>query len=206
MKNKILAALKAKFVGVSEPILNRIATKMAKTVTTDEEVTSSVEGVTLQFVMDSNADFRANEASESAVSTYEKKHGLKDGLKADGGKPKNKEPKDGDDGSNQFEAFEKRLKDLETENTTLKNEKVTIERGASIRAKQAELKIPDWRMVGVVVPDGADMTTFLTGIKQDLINNNLMPEDAGEMTSSSENAQKEAAVSFLDEIEVKDKS
>ena len=35
MKQQILTALKAKFVGVSDAILDRVATKLAQTVTTE---------------------------------------------------------------------------------------------------------------------------------------------------------------------------
>lgn len=79
MKKKILEALKAKFEGVSETILDRIATKLAKTATTDEQVTTAVEGVTLQQVVESYGDSRATEAQQTAVRNYEAKYNLKDG-------------------------------------------------------------------------------------------------------------------------------
>ena len=87
MKNLILNALKAKFVGVSENILNRMAEKLAKTVTKEDDVAAAVEAVTFQQVIDSESDRRATDATQSAVTNYEKKHGLKDGQKVDGGKP-----------------------------------------------------------------------------------------------------------------------
>ena len=77
----ILNALKAKFQGVSDAVLSRIANKLAKTVTSQEQVTTSVEGVTLQQVIDSYADHRATEAQQTAVQNYESKYGLKDGEK-----------------------------------------------------------------------------------------------------------------------------
>lgn len=102
MKKEILEALKAKFPGVSDAVLNRIADKLAKTAKTQEDVTTEVEAVTIQQVIDSYGDSRATEAQQTAVTNYEKKHGLKDGVKAedggDGKKPK--EPKKGDDEGN----------------------------------------------------------------------------------------------------------
>lgn len=91
MKKKILEALKAKFEGVSEAILDRIAAKLAKTATTDEQVTTAVEGVTLQQVIESYGDSRATEAQQTAVRNYEAKHGIKDGKpeKPAGGEPDN---------------------------------------------------------------------------------------------------------------------
>lgn len=85
MKKELLDALKAKFVGVSENVLNRVAEKLAKTVTTAEQVASAVEGVTVQQVLDSYGDSRATEAQQTAVKNYESKYGLKDGVKAEGG-------------------------------------------------------------------------------------------------------------------------
>lgn len=89
MKKKILEALKAKFEGVSETILDRIATKLAKTVSTEDQVATAVEGVTLQQLIESYADSRATEAQQTAVRNYEAKYNLKDGKpeKIDGGEP-----------------------------------------------------------------------------------------------------------------------
>lgn len=81
MKKAILDALKAKFEGVSDNILDRIATKMAKTVTTEEQVKEAVENYTLQQVIDGYADSRASEAQQTAVKNYELKYHLKDGNK-----------------------------------------------------------------------------------------------------------------------------
>lgn len=85
MKKEILEALTTKFPGVSASILDRIATKLAKTVTTAEQVKTAVEGVTIQQVIESYGDSRATEASntarENAVKDYESRYGLKDGVK-----------------------------------------------------------------------------------------------------------------------------
>lgn len=85
MKKEILEALTTKFPGVSVSILDRIATKLAKTATTAEQVKTAVEGVTIQQVIESYGDSRATEASETArknaVQEYESRYGLKDGVK-----------------------------------------------------------------------------------------------------------------------------
>lgn len=85
MKQKLFDALKAKFQGVNANVLNRIAEKLAKTVTTDEQVTTAVAGVTQEFIeiIESYGDSRATEAQQTAVHTYETKYGLKDGQKID---------------------------------------------------------------------------------------------------------------------------
>lgn len=85
MRQRLLEALKAKFPGVNATVLSRIADKFAKTVTTEEQVTTTVEGVTQEFIdiIESYGDSRATEAQQTAVHNYETKHGLKDGKKID---------------------------------------------------------------------------------------------------------------------------
>lgn len=85
MKEKILAALKAKFQGVNADILDRIATMLAKTVTTEDKVTAAVEGVTKDYidVIEAYGDSRATNTQKTAVLNYERKYGLKDGEKVE---------------------------------------------------------------------------------------------------------------------------
>lgn len=79
MKTKILEALKAKFPGVADAILERVAAKLAKTATTEEQAQTAVEAATFQQVLESYGDSRATDATKTAVLNYEKNHGLKDG-------------------------------------------------------------------------------------------------------------------------------
>ena len=58
-------------------MINRIAATAAKTVKSEEEATTYVEELTLQKVIDSYSDSRTTEA----LTSYEKKHGLRDGKK-----------------------------------------------------------------------------------------------------------------------------
>ena len=81
MKQLILNALKTKYQGVSESILDRIAEKLAKTVTSADQVQTAVDGVAFQQVLESYGDSRATQAQQTAVHNYEQKYGLKDGVK-----------------------------------------------------------------------------------------------------------------------------
>lgn len=74
-----LAALKTKFVGVPDAVLERIAKKKGETLTSEEGVNSAIEGISLQNIFEYYGDSRATEATQSAVLNYEKKHGIKDG-------------------------------------------------------------------------------------------------------------------------------
>lgn len=92
MYKEILEQLKTKFAGVSEQILDRIAKKLAETVTKSEDVKTAVDGITFQKVLESYGDSRATDATKTAVLNYEKKHGLKDGVKVETEQPVVAEP------------------------------------------------------------------------------------------------------------------
>ena len=53
MKIKLLEALQTKFNGVDAQLLEGVAEKLAKTITTDEEVATAIEGVTFQQILES---------------------------------------------------------------------------------------------------------------------------------------------------------
>jgi len=92
MKNKILEGLKSKYPDVSTSILSRIADKLAKTVTKEEDVETAVEGVSIQSLIEAETDRRTNDVVHTAVANYEKKHGLKDGKPVSGGGQEEHEP------------------------------------------------------------------------------------------------------------------
>lgn len=79
MKKKIIDALKLKFEGVSDSILERMAEKLAKTVTAEDGVQPAVDAVTFQQLLEQYGDSRASEASATAVKNYEAKYKIKDG-------------------------------------------------------------------------------------------------------------------------------
>lgn len=136
--NALLAALKAKFEGVSDAVLDRvIKSKFGKTVTTTEQVETAVAGVTWQSIIDSYGDSRATEAQVTAVSNYEKKHGLKDGVKIGGGEQTVQQPpkteQDGD-----MPAWAKALVDsnkaLTNKINALEGDRITASRKAKLSA------------------------------------------------------------------------
>lgn len=131
MRKRILDALKAKFQGVSDAILGRVADKLAKTVTKEEDVQTAVDGVDFQHVLESYGDSRATEAGQSAVINYEKKHGIKDGKKLEdeseeGQQAKKKAPEGGEENVPEWaktlidsnKALTERLNQMETDRTT----------------------------------------------------------------------------------------
>lgn len=79
LRKFILDALRKKFEGVDEKVLNRIARNAVKTAKSEDEATQFVEDLTIQQVIDGYTDSRVTES----ISTYEKKYGLKDGKPVD---------------------------------------------------------------------------------------------------------------------------
>jgi hypothetical protein len=139
MKQLILNALKAKYEGVSENILNRIADKLAKTVTKEDDVQAAVDAVTFQQVIDGEADRRATEATQNAVTNYEKKHSIREGkpVTTGGGQGTQTEPDKKDD-SNETPAWAKAIiesnKALGDKLAALEGEKVTTSRKQKLDA------------------------------------------------------------------------
>lgn len=186
MKKEILETLKTKYNGVGDTILSRIAEKLAKTVTTQEEVATAVEGVTFQQVLENYGDSRATEAQQTAVSNYEKKHGLKDGVKKENGvgneppKPEEKKPEDKGkkEGSsdevpawaqtliNTNLALEKRLANIEVEKTvnTRKSTLLGILKDAPDKIKQRYEK--DFTRMNFA--DEEDFNTWIGEITPDI--------------------------------------
>ena len=122
MKQLILNALKTKYQGVSESILDRIAEKLAKTVTSADQVQTAVDGVTFQQVLESYGDSRATQAQQTAVHNYEQKYGLKDGVKLEtqqqqqqNGGQKTTVQQNGGAGANEIPAWAKAI--IDTNNT-----------------------------------------------------------------------------------------
>ena len=88
METKIFDALSEKYSGVKEPILRRVAAKLAKTVTSEDDITTAVDGA-FTDVLEAYGDQRATDAQKTAVANYERKHNLKDGKAINGGEPDN---------------------------------------------------------------------------------------------------------------------
>lgn len=163
MKTKLVEGLKAKFPGIQDSIINRIADKLAKTVTTEDQVETAIEGTTIQQVIDSYADSRATEATATAVINYEKKHNIKDG-KPIAAEPPKAEPPSGDEPP----AWAKALLDKVN---ALEGNKVTTERITKLR--EALAGAPE-NLIGRFEKDmpkdltDEQFTEWMTGVKADV--------------------------------------
>ena len=194
MKKKLLEALKTKFVGVDEAILERMATKKAEGVTDESQITGIVDGINFQDVVKSYGDYRANEANVSSIKNYEEKHGLKDGKPVTAGG----EGADGNKGgkasytTEELDSYftsklEAAIKPYKDEIETLKKDKSQTDRQTTISNAMKKLGLTEDEMQFVTVPDDKEPEEYLTGYKQHLITKGLKPaEDNGSQASDSQ--------------------
>lgn len=128
MKKFILDLLKTKFEGVSEDVLEGMAAKLAKTATTEEQATTSVEGVTIQKIIESYADRRATQSATTAVENYKKNNP----------QPKPNEPKEPQEPTDpREEVFNKlleRVEQLQGQMQAMNEEKVESGRRAQLNS------------------------------------------------------------------------
>ena len=211
MKKKLLEALKTKFVGIDEAILDRIATKKAEGLTDESKITALVDGITIQYVIQSYGDYRANEANVSSVNNYEEKYGLKDGKPVEKGGDGNgsgtgkegKKTYTADELDSYFNTkLEEKWKPYQQEIDTYKAEKAKSERQTLITSKAKELGLTDGAMEFVTVPDGKDVSEFLTGYKQSLINRGLKPAESEGAQVGDEQVQNAVADDWLGSLTV----
>ena len=135
---QILAGLQQKFTGVDTAILTRIATKKAEGVTDETKVNSIVEGISFSDVLNSYGDFRAGDASKTAVTNYEKRHNLKDGKPIENPNPNPKPEENKDDVPAWAQALIDSNKSLSDKLTQFETEKAQATRSQQILAKAKE--------------------------------------------------------------------
>lgn len=173
MKQKLFEALKTKFVGVDAQILDRIATKKAEGQTDENQIPTIVEGVSFQDVLTSYGDFRAGDASKTAVTNYEKKHNLKDGKVIETEEPTptpQPEPVKPDDTPAWAKALIDQNKTLTEKIASIENKSTLEQRTAAIQAKAKEYGIPESQAKRYSIPEDADLDEYFKDAKQDLSN------------------------------------
>lgn len=175
MKQKLFEALKTKFVGVDAQILDRIATKKAEGQTDENQITSIVDGISFQDVIQSYGDFRAGDASKTAVTNYEKKHNLKEGKTIETPQPNptptpQPEPPKPDDTPAWAKALIDQHKSLTEKIASIENKSTLEQRTAAIQAKAKEYGIPESQAKRYSIPEDADLDEYFKDAKQELSN------------------------------------
>ncbi|UBD69082.1 hypothetical protein NXV86_23290 [Bacteroides sp. BFG-257] len=170
---QILAGLQQKFSGVDTAILTRIATKKAEGVTDETKVNSIVEGISFSDVLNSYGDFRAGDASKTAVTNYEKKHNLKDGKPVETTTTTTTtkaEDKPDDMATIIANAVSAAVKPLSDKLAQFETEKSQATRQEQILAKAKEYGIPETFAKRYAIPDDADLDIYFKDAKQELAN------------------------------------
>lgn len=194
MKEKILALLKTKFPGVDEATLIRIAEKKATGVTDESQVQPIADGVSFQDVLNSYGDFRANTAVTSAVSNYEKKHGLKDGKPIETTTTTTTQQQTATEQPDMAtiiaNAVSAAMKPLSDKLTQFETEKAQATRQEQILAKAKEYGIPETFAKRYAIPEDADLDTYFKDAKQEFANigfSGVTPPESAETKIEKEN-------------------
>ena len=190
----ILAALQTKFAGVDAAILTRIATKKAEGVTDESQVNSIVEGISFADVVNSYGDYRAGQAQLSAVTNYEKKHGLRDGKPIEIINPDLKnQPKTGEkkeDVPAWAQALIDSNKGLSDKLAKMEEEKSQATRMEQILSKAKEYGIPVNYAKRCAIKDDEDLDAYFKDLKQELANDGfkgVVPPESAEQKIEKEN-------------------
>ena len=191
---QILAGLQQKFAGVDTAILTRIATKKAEGVTDETKVNSIVEGISFSDVLNSYGDFRAGDASKTAVSNYEKKHNLKDGKSIENPNPNPNpnlklEDKTDDMAAIIANAVSAAVKPLSDKLTQFEAEKAQATRSQQILAKAKEYGIPENYAKRCAIKDDEDLDAYFKDLKQEFANDGfkgVVPPDTAKKELENE--------------------
>lgn len=179
MKEKIKEKLQdaVKDYGLSEEAIESLvsaASKGLKDDASDEDITKAVNTFAEIGKAMQGETTRKVQAAKKQFEEDSKK--LEDETKG-----KKEDPsKDMPDSFKTWKAeIEKTIKTLQDENAALKSEKKSADRASEIAGIAKELGIPDYLMKNYAIADDADARKQLTEFKQDLVNNKLLPKDAG---------------------------
>ena len=178
---QVLAGLQTKFPGVDTATLTRIATKKAEGVTDETKVNSIVEGISFSDVLNNYGDFRAGQAQVSAVSNYEKKHGLKDGKPIENPKPEppKSEPKPDekqDIAKMIADGIAAGIKPFSDKLAQYEAREAQAQRNAQIASVAKKYGIPDFMLKDRTIPENTDLDAYFKDVKQELTRTTTSPQ------------------------------
>jgi hypothetical protein len=198
----ILTGLQQKFTGVDTVILTRIATKKAEGVTDETKVNSIIEGISFSDVLNSYGDFRAGDASKTAVSNYEKKHNLKDGKPVETTTTTTTtktEEKPDDMAAIIANAVSAAVKPLSDKIAQFETEKSQATRQEQILAKAKEYGIPENYAKRCAIKDDEDLDTYFKDLKQEFANDGFKGVTPPESAETKIEKEVESIAKMIDE-------
>jgi phenylalanyl-tRNA synthetase alpha subunit len=189
MKEKILAALRAKYPGTQAALIDRVADTMAGTVTDETQIETIISGDGVKNLLtffQSETDRRATEATKTAVANYEKQHNLKDG------KPSTGNPEPPADTPEWAKTLIKQNQELAAKVQTLEKGSVTSGLMDRVKAKLTEKKIPGAFLKGRTIEKEEEIETLVSeietdfqAVRQEMVNQNLVVDVPANPTPAS---------------------
>ncbi|MCS2371745.1 hypothetical protein NXV03_18090 [Phocaeicola vulgatus] len=199
---QILAGLQQKFTGVDTAILTRIATKKAEGVTDDTKVNSIVEGISFSDVLNSYGDFRAGDASKTAVTNYEKKHNLKEGKPIEITTTTTQQQtteQQPDMATIIANAVSTAVKPLSDKLAQFETEKLQATRQEQIMAKAKEYGIPENYAKRCAIKDDEDLDTYFKDLKQEFANDGFKGVTPPESAEQKMEKESESLAKMIDD-------
>ena len=167
---KILAGLQTKFTGADAATLQRIASKKSEGVTDEGQVQAIVDAVTFMDVMKNYGDRRADDASKTAVQTYETKHNIKDGKPVENQQQQQQQQQPQDLAGAIAAALSSSLKPLTDRLDKMEQASAQSAFDAKVDAAAKAFGIPEFAYKGRIIDPNADLNVYFTDLKQTMIN------------------------------------
>ena len=199
---QILAGLQQKFTGVDTAILTRIATKKAEGVTDETKVNSIVEGIGFSDMLNSYGDFRAGDASKTAVTNYEKRHNLKDGKPVETTTTTTQQQtteQQPDMAKIIADAVSAAVKPLSDKIAQFETEKSQATRQEQILAKAKEYGIPENYAKRCAIKDDEDLDAYFKDLKQEFTNDGFKGVTPPESAEEKIEKESESIAKMIDE-------
>ena len=199
---QILAGLQQKYTGVDTAILTRIATKKAEGVTDETKVNSIVEGIGFSDVLNSYGDFRAGDASKTAVTNYEKRHNLKDGKPVETTTTTTQQQtteQQPDMAKIIADAVSAAVKPLSDKIAQFETEKSQATRQEQILAKAKEYGIPENYAKRCAIKDDEDLDSYFKDLKQEFANDGFKGVTPPESAEEKIEKESESIAKMIDE-------
>lgn len=149
-------------------------------------------------MLNSYGDFRAGDASKTAVTNYEKRHNLKDGKPIET-TTTTKTEKNKDDVPAWAQALIDSNKNLSDKLTQLETEKAQATRSQQILAKAKEYGIPENYAKRCAIKDDEDLDAYFKDLKQEFTNDGFKGVTPPESAEEKIEKESESIAKMIDE-------
>ena len=149
-------------------------------------------------MLNSYGDFRAGDASKTAVTNYEKRHNLKDGKPIET-TTTTKTEKNKDDVPAWAQALIDSNKNLSDKLTQLETEKAQATRSQQILAKAKEYGIPENYAKRCAIKDDEDLDAYFKDLKQEFTNDGFKGVTPPESAEAKIEKESESIAKMIDE-------